>query len=443
MVRTRFTPMRSPAIRRLGAGLAGVVALLALALAAPVSADNDPKYTDAQLKKMVKHELRELGLTPKGVSNCRPKRGKRVMVCKWRAEGLWPGEVAYECVGKARMVVRRKTWKVDPCNNIKEPMVPLLDTPGPHPVFGYNDDWIQQAGLLDELVAGGGEVARTGMYWDAVEQDSPSGRYWAPFDAIYARMKTLGLRPLWVLQAAPCWAQGGGGCDRGAHPSADHFDEFAAFAVRVADRYPDSLGLEVWNEPNWGLYWGGTPDPEAYGQMVAAVASAVHEQEPGMPVITAGLSPHINSEGDAMAYDQFLRQAYQTGGPQLADAIGTHPYPNRRYVEDYLGNIRVNLYRYLQVMQEFGDGTKPMWVTETGTSTTEDDGFNSEQQADALAKMYTQFRRIENIPVVIYHRFVDLPGYWKSNERGFGVFEAGGNPKPAYCAVAAAREQPC
>jgi Cellulase (glycosyl hydrolase family 5) len=423
------------------AWLTGLLSLLALALAVPASAD-DPKYSDEKLKKMVKAQLRKQGLTPKGVSNCRPKRGGKVMVCKWRAEGLWPGEVAYECVGKARLVVRGKKWKIDPCNNLREGMVPLLPFPGPHPVFGYNEDWIAQAGRLDTLAAGGAEVARTGMYWDAVEQHSPDGRRWVEFDGIYALMRSLGIRPLWVLQAAPCWAQAGD-CQRGSHPSADHFDEFAAFATRVAERYPDSLGLEVWNEPNWGLYWGGTPDPYAYGEMVGAVASAVHAAKPGMPVITAGLSPHINNEGDAIAYEHFLRLAYQTGGPQQADAIGAHPYPNRRYVEDYLGNIRVNLYRYLRVMGEFGDDGKPIWVTETGTSTTEDDGFNADQQADALAKMYTQFRRIENIPVVIYHRFVDQPGYWKSNERGFGVLEPGGNRKPAYCAVAAARERPC
>ena len=162
-----------------------------------------------------------------------------------------------------------------------------------------------------------------------------------------------------------------------------------------------------------------------------------------MPVVSGGLSPHINSEGDAMGYEQFLRLAYETGGPQEADAIGSHPYPQRSYTDDYLGNIRMKLFRYRQVMGEFGEGAKPIWVTETGTSTTEDDGFNADQQADALAHMYTQFRRIENIPVVIYHRFVDQPGHPKANERGFGVLEAGGIRKPAYCAVAAARERPC
>lgn len=441
---TRARPPTERGARKARAGPAGLLVLLAV-LAIPTGAaqaDNDPKYSDAKLKQMVKAQLKAGGLTAKGVSSCRPKRGGKVMVCKWRAEGLFPGEIRYECVGKARLIVAKHTWKLDPCNNLIEPMVPLLPFPGPHPEFGFNEDWLVQAGRLDELAAAGGNVARTGLYWDAVEPVAQHNNLWAPFDALYVQMRLRGIKPLWVLQAAPCWAQAGE-CKRASHPSPDYYDEFADFAARVAQRYPDSLGLEVWNEPNWALYWGGEPDPEAYGNMLATVASAIHEAKPGMPVITAGLSPHISNTSDAIAYESFLRRAYATGGPQQADAIGAHAYPNRRYTEDYLGNIRVNLFRYKRVMDEFGDGAKPIWVTETGTSTTEDDGFNADQQADALAKMYTLFRRIDNIPVVIYHRFVDQPGNPKVNERGFGVLEANGNRKPSYCAVAGAREKPC
>ena len=440
----RTHPPAKPGARKTRAGLAGLLVLLAAAAipAGAAQADNDPKYKDSQLKKMVKAELREVGLTPKGVSSCKPKLGAKVMVCKWRAAGMFPGEVSYECAGKAKMIVAKRKWKLDPCNNVVEPMVPLLDFPGPHPQFGYNEDWLVQADKLDELAAGGANVARTGLYWDAVEPVAQHNDLWGPFDALYAEMRLQGIKPLWVLQAAPCWAQTGG-CKRGSHPSPDHYDEFADFAARVAQRYPDSLGLEVWNEPNWALYWGGEPDPEAYGNMLATVASAIHEATPGMPVITAGLSPHQSNTSDAMDYEGFLRRAYATGGPQQADAIGAHAYPNRRYVEDYLGNIRVNLFRYKRVMDEFGDAAKPIWVTETGTSTTEDDGFTAEQQADALAKMYTMFRRIENIPVVVFHRFVDQPGSPKLNERGFGVLEANGARKPSYCSLAAAREKPC
>jgi polysaccharide biosynthesis protein PslG len=435
--------MSAHAHRRVRLAVAALSAL-ALAGAGPAGAgnDSDPKYTDGQLKKRLKNELRAQGLEPKGISSCRPKRGKKVMLCKWRAKGEFPGEIPYECAGKAKFHVKKKSWTIDACNNVNEPMMPLNAEAGPHPLFGYNDDWHQHTGQLNELAAGGGEIARTGLFWDAVERD-PGNFDWSIFDALYSQMLAVGVRPLWVLYAAPCWAQAKK-CDQG-HPAEEHYDELAAFAAQAAQRYPEAVGIEVWNEPNYEIYWGGPPDPESYAEMLKQVATAIHASNHSMPVVTAGLSPHINDDTDAMAYETFLRRVYATGAAQFADAIGTHPYPNRRYTEDYLGNIRVNLFRYHRVMADFGDAGKPMWVTETGVSNTgEDESFNPEQQADALAKVYTLMRRIAHpIPVVVYHRYIDQPGHPRVKEQGYGVVTGGGQPKPAYCAMAAVREQPC
>jgi hypothetical protein len=431
------------------AAVAAVALAVALILALAVSAsaragnDNDPKYSDKRLAKWLKSELRGAGLEPKGVSSCRPKGGKNVMLCKWRAKGVFPGEIPYECSGRARLTVKRKQWEVDPCNNIEEPRMPLRDEVGPHPLFGYNDDWVHAIGGLDLLAGSGAEVARTGLYWDAVQPTSFDVHDWTLFDGLYHQMLARGVRPLFTLYAAPCWAQSGA-CRQGAHPSSDHYDELADFAARAAQRYPQAVGIEVWNEPNYEIYWGGTPDPESYGEMLKLVVPAIKAANPNMPVATAGLSPHISDASDAMAYETFLRRAYSTGGPQLADAIGTHPYPNRRYSEDFLGNIRVNLFRYLQVMSDFGDQDKPMWVTETGVSNDGDEGFSPDQQADALAQIYTIMRRIDHsIPVVIFHRFFDQPGNPRVKEQGYGVVSGDGALKPAYCAVAAVRDRPC
>ena len=60
----------------------------------------------------------------------------------WRAEGLYPGEVPYHCAGKAVWKRKRSRWRVDGCENRLQPMAPLLDTPNPPPIFGFNDDWI-------------------------------------------------------------------------------------------------------------------------------------------------------------------------------------------------------------------------------------------------------------------------------------------------------------
>ena len=430
---TQIPAKRSPhrAATALAALLCALVAALALAPA------GGAKPSDQELASSLAQQLAEQGIQVDNVSSCRPKNGGDVYLCKWRAEGFFPGEVPYLCAGRSKYRVKSNTWDIGGCHNRLEPQVPLTAEPGPHPQFGFNEDWHTNVGKLDELAATGANIARTGLYWEAVDHSG-----WGTFDAMYQEMLARGIRPLWVIQAAPCWAQGDN-CKQGSHPSPEHYDEFASFAAQAAQRYPQALGIEVWNEPNWKVYWGGDPDPQAYGRMLAEVAPAVHAANPQMPVVMAGLSPHISSEKDAMAYKKFLRRAYATGGPQLADAIGIHPYPNRRYTQDYLGNVRTHLFRYESVMGQNGDGAKPIWVTETGISTAGKDAFTEDHQAEGLARIYNQFLRIEGVPVVIFHRFVDQPNSSKDNERGYGVLNGDGGRKPAYCAVATARGSGC
>jgi len=419
------------------AAVSAVVLVCALAMALAGASQSEAKPSDSELAQSLAAELAEQGIEVDNVSSCRPQNGGDVYICKWRAEGFFPGEVPYLCAGRSRFHVKSNSWDIGGCHNRLEPQVPLQAEPGPHPQFGFNEDWHANLGKLDELADTGANVARTGLYWEAVDHSG-----WGTFDAMYQDMLARGVRPLWVIQAAPCWAQGKK-CRQGSHPSEDHYGEFAAFAAQAAQRYPQSLGIEVWNEPNYDIYWGGAADPQAYGRMVAAVVPAVKAANPAMPVVTAGLSPHINSEKDAMAYKKFLRRAYRTGGPQMADAIGAHPYPNRLYTQDYLGNVRTHLFRYESVMGQNGDGDKPIWVTETGISTAGNEAFTEEHQAEGLARIYTQFLRIANVPVVVFHRFVDQPDSSKDNERGYGVLNGGGGRKAAYCAIAQARGESC
>ena len=92
-------------------------------------------------------------------------------------------------------------------------------------------------------------------------------------------------------------------------------------------------------------------------------------------------------------------------------------------------------------MADFGDAAKPLWVTEVGVH--EGDGYTLDQQADALVRIYTLFRRIANIPVLVYHRLIDYDGAggYPETER-YGVISQSGQLKPAYCAMAAVREMP-
>jgi polysaccharide biosynthesis protein PslG len=327
-------------------------------------------------------------------------------------------------------------------------------SPAPHPVFGYNEDWRPEMvglppipGRLDLLPGSGADVTRQLLLWGWIE--GPTGeRRWERYDRFYGDLLARGIRPLWVIYGVPYWVDPGSSAPWNDHvfspPNPEAYDELASFAAEAAVRYPDSLGFEVWNEPNDHRFWGGTPDPQRYAEMVRQVAEAVDAVDPAMPVVTAGLAPVRNGDSEAMDSEKFLRRAYRAGGPQHADAIGAHPYPLRSYDEAYLGSVRTKLRGYRSVMRRFGDAGKPLWVTETGVSTLgKDEGYTQDQQAKALVRIYSLFRRASKVPVVIFHKLFDTPEHNLLKERGYGVVDGDGNPKPAYCAIAAARGRPC
>jgi hypothetical protein len=227
-------------------------------------------------------------------------------------------------------------------------------------------------------------------------------------------------------------------------PHPQYHAELAAFAAAAAVRYPLSAAIQVWNEPNYTRFWDGPPDPQAYGDMARQVADAVHATGTGMPVVNAGLAPLTGDSSEGMSFDGFLEEAYKTGGPQHTDAIGMHPYPLSGYGTDWVEELRSNVYRHVDVMNEFGDGSKPLWITEIGVSNyAAPDGFTDPQQADALVTTYDVLVRIAGVQAILIHRFQDDPEGDHPMEWGYGVVDSDGNIKPGYCALAAVRGVPC
>ena len=365
-------------------------------------------------------------------------------ICGWRAEGLYPGQVPYACAGKARWKRKGNIWIVDKCENQRQPEAPLLDSPAPPPVFGFNDNWIFQSNqALGMLQESGATVARTSLSWRGVEADN--NRFnWHGSDVLYDNLLDRGIRPLWVLIDAPCWAQAQPqACANGKsdlHPDPDQYDEFAEFAVLAAKRYPQSVGFEVWNEPNYPLYWGGPPEPNDYAKMLKTVGDALHGQAPGTTVVSAGLSPHSdNDTSGSVGFRDFLISMFETGAVASTDAIGIHPYPGVGPGEDYVADVRVHLGKIQNVLTRYNASSIPLWATEFGASTSGDKSYSEEQQAQALTDFYNLFRLVGGIELAVVHRFVENPSL-AGREGGFGVLSQNLVPKPAYCALVKVRE---
>ena len=439
---------------RWGRSTAGIMLSLAAILVCAPAASAGPGSTEhgVDRKKLAAEAVRVTeernGIDVLKISRCSPaKRNGRPdyskWTCFWRAEGLYPGEVPYACAGKARWKRKGNSWRVDGCANRLQPQAPLLPVPNPDPVFGFNDNWIflgDQA--LDASQAAGGQIIRTSIPWSGVEA-SPGKMNWFGTDELYRRLQARGMRPLWVLIGAPCWAQAKpADCANGddeIRPAADRYDELAQFAVQVAQRYPNSYAIEVWNEPNYPKFWGGPPEPERYADMLKTVGGALEREAPEMTVVSGGLSPHSDNEtSGAIGYRNFLIEMYDRGAIQYADAIGIHPYPGVGPGEDYIADVRIQLGKVQNVMQRYGDTDRPLWATEFGVSTSGPHAFEPNHQGSALVELYQLMRRINKIDLAVVHRFVEDPSLG-GREAGFGLLSPSLDPKPAYCALASVR----
>ena len=130
---------------------------------------------------------------------------------------------------------------------------------------------------------------------------------------------------------------------------------------------------------------------------------------------------------------------YERGAAQKADAIGIHPYPGVGPGDDYLGDVRVYLGKVQNVMDRYGDGSRPLWATEFGASTAGDQRLQpARRRGMRSSRCCEMFRRIRGIQVAIVHRFVEEPAL-AGREAGFGVLNKNLSPKPAFCDLAAAR----
>jgi polysaccharide biosynthesis protein PslG len=320
------------------------------------------------------------------------------------------------------------------------------------PHFGFNDNWHLHQSSLDVAAAAGSDTIRTGMYWAGVEYKRDE-YYWDLYDQFYSRILSVGMRPLFVVMNAPCWAAVSERACRKGHknvlaqpPANSEYDEWAEFVGLVAQRYPQALALEIWNEPNLSHFWYPRPKPSRYADVLSTAAQGINAANPAMPVLSAGLVPTRHESKSKLGFKRFLKRVYKEGAAQLADGIGFHPYPAfwQRSTPRVVAKLDALMGSVRSIMSSFGEPGKDIWVTEVGLSTTgRPNGFSEGQQAEGLREIYRALSGMAGVPAVIVHRFFDQgggPGNW---ETGLGVVSGNGVKKPAYCALAAERGAPC
>ena len=228
------------------------------------------------------------------------------------------------------------------------------------------DPGVDLGPVFDQMQASGVQSVRTAFNW-AIAQPVPFG----PFDLhqsdrLVALAAAHGMTVLPIVMYCPPWAavtpRDPGTIDVPADPAT-----YAAYASALVHRYgPQGSfwtthpGLprlpihmwQIWNEPGFDFYW---PQPFApsYVPLLAAAHAAIKAADPTAQVVLPGFPD--------WAW-QFLATIYEQGGgvQRDFDVVAAHPYTQSP----------VNVVRFLRLMRtemrRYGDGAKPIMITETG-----------------------------------------------------------------------------
>ncbi|MFI8632554.1 hypothetical protein ACIGEP_08175 [Microbacterium sp. NPDC077663] len=148
---------------------------------------------------------------------------------------------------------------------------------------------------------------------------------------------------------------------------------YGDYAAAIADRF-DLVGLEVFNEFNHTRFNKtacGTK-PSCYVPLLDSVHTAVEKVDPDLPIIAGSTARY-----DAPWFDGL----WSAGGMKYADAMSFHPYEVTSDPES-LADVIAEANRS---MTDNGKTTRPIWITELGSSS-KTGGRSVSAQADYLVR---------------------------------------------------------
>jgi hypothetical protein len=261
------------------------------------------------------------------------------------------------------------------------------------------------------------QAVRAQFSWSTIEP-GPGTYDWTSPDQIVtaASRERLALQPTVIL--APGWAALNpfASTPRPADPAT-----YAAFLTTLIHRYgpkgsfwaahPDLPrrpihNWQVWNEFNGAYFWHQDPCvKDRYGfthcdfarsftALLKASHKAIHAADKRGKLVLGGVTN--DSWND-------LRKLYRAGARPYFDIAAVHPYTNAHNTTETVGNVLEELKRFRGVMARFGDGRKPVVLTELGwpsgkghTDGSPNDFLNVtvHQQASLLTMVYTRLARL-------------------------------------------------
>lgn len=288
------------------------------------------------------------------------------------------------------------------------------------------------------------QTVRIQVNWAQIES-RPGGYDFGALDAEVLAAAQRGIRVLPFIYWTPAWLSP----DPARSPLRfrQGHRAWSAFLRRLVRRYGPGGTIwrgreqkqpihrwQIWNEPNFRLFWHPRPSPVEYARLVAASARAIRGADPKAQIVLAGVAP---VEGGLWPW-VFLRRLYRVPGAKKSfDMVAVHPYAAT--IAKMSGQIR----DARTVMAEAGDEATPLLISELGVASWSTFPSDFVKGADGQARF---LRRAFHRLLLMRARWRLAGAYWFTWQdqpgpdrrcsfcQGAGLLDLAGRPKPAWWA---------
>jgi hypothetical protein len=283
--------------------------------------------------------------------------------------------------------------------------------------FGLNVHQSHDVGL-DVTRACKGTIVRIDLNW--FQAEPTEGTYdWSLFDSIVDNARSRGLTVLAVLAYTPKWASVADVDGKRNDNDVPRAGAYEAFVTAAVTRYASKVSYwEIWNEPNLGEFFEGTPDQ--YVELILKPgAAAVHAACASCKV----LAPGVATVGGK--YDVWMDAALSKAKDRI-DIVSGHVYADfAKSPTDVSFFSKLDQHRVLTLgdatlyedplslresMVKNGAAGKPFWLTETGKQAVFGDAAQMDLQTTYVRHVLEAMLTRSWWQATVFYEAFDEPG---------------------------------
>ena len=265
-------------------------------------------------------------------------------------------------------------------------------------------------------------MAREEFEWKRVEP-SPGVYDWSKFDQAVELERAHGVAILGKLVYGSPWdntAPAGTSADAAVMYPPGNIQNYVDYAVQTVRRYKDKVHYwEIWNEENNTGFWEPSANSARYTQLLIATYAAIKAEDPTATVVLGGLSTGLDAS--------YVQGIVANGGWGSFDVLAIHSYvsgqPDGSAFERWIAAAKSTVAAY---------GSKPIWITEFGwSSTSAGGGVSAANQNQYLERAY-EIATNDGIAGISWYSFVNMGANGGDIGQNYGLLNNNLSAKTSY-----------